>query len=270
MNSFLIQRIAIFFCGLLLLQSCKTKSIGVVTAKTETNLEAKNTIENYYNNKVDFSTLYVKSNAKYDNGKQNYNVAAEIKIKKDEQILVSIRFLGITMAKAMITPKSVSYYEKINSSYYEGDFSALSQMLGTELDFYKVQNMLLGRAIDDLRIGKYTETTLEQTIQLIDLLDTKLKKSFLLDNNTYLLKNQEIAQPSESRKIQIDYSNHNTYTQGIIPLNVLINATQPKGKTEINFEYNTVTFNEELTFPYSVPNDYKRIIIKPVGEIQFK
>jgi hypothetical protein len=30
------------------------------------------------------------------------NVTAEIKIK-DEQILVSIRFLGITMAKALIT-----------------------------------------------------------------------------------------------------------------------------------------------------------------------
>ena len=84
----------------------------------------------------------------------------------------------------------------------------------------------------------------------------------MLDATTYLLKNQEVEQPSESRKIQIAYSNHNTYTQGIVPLNVLINASQAKGKTEINLEYNTVTFNEELSFPYSVPNDYKRIIIK--------
>ncbi|MCF8322634.1 MAG: DUF4292 domain-containing protein [Flavobacterium sp.] len=262
MNSFLMRMIAICFCSLLLFQSCKTKSVGIVSTKTDTNLGANNTVENYSNNKVDFSTLYIKSNVKYDNGKQNHNVAAEIKIKKDEQILVSIRFLGITMAKAMITPKSVSYYEKMNGSYYEGDFSALSQMLGTELDFYKVQNMLLGRAMDDLRTGKYTETVSDQTIQLNDVLDTKLKKSFVLDATTYLLINQEIEQPSESRKIQIAYSNHNTYTQGIVPLNVLINASQAKGKTEINLEYNTVTFNVELSFPYSVPNDYKRIIIK--------
>ena len=33
-------------------------------------------------------------------------------------------------------------------------------------------------------------------------------------------------------------------------------------KSEIDIEYNTVTFNEEISFPYSVPNGYKRIIIK--------
>jgi hypothetical protein len=33
-------------------------------------------------------------------------------------------------------------------------------------------------------------------------------------------------------------------------------------KREINFEYNSVSFNEELSFPYSVPNGYKRILIK--------
>lgn len=261
MNPFLV-RILLVSIAFFSLQSCKTKSKLVSTPKIETQSNSKNTLENYYNNKLAFSTLYIKSDVHFDNGKQSHNVNAEIKIKKDEQILVSIRFLGITMAKAMITPTSVSYYEKINSSFYEGDFSALSQMLGTELDFYKVQNMLLGRAMDDLRTGKYAETVVDQTIQLNDVLDSNLKKTFLLDATTYLLKNQEIEQPSESRKIQIDYADHSTYSQGIVPLKVLINASQAKGKTEINFDYKTVTFNEELSFPYSVPNDYKRIIIK--------
>jgi hypothetical protein len=47
-----------------------------------------------------------------------------------------------------------------------------------------------------------------------------------------------------------------------LPLTLNIDSYQQKGKTEINIEYTTVTFNEELSFPYSVPNDYKRIIIK--------
>jgi hypothetical protein len=45
-------------------------------------------------------------------------------------------------------------------------------------------------------------------------------------------------------------------------MQVLINALQAKGKTEISFNYNAVSFNEELSFPYSVPNGYKRILIK--------
>jgi hypothetical protein len=59
---------------------------------------------------VIFYIIY-KANAKYSDDQQSQNVTAEIKIKKDQQILV-IRFLGITMAKASITPTSVSYYEK--------------------------------------------------------------------------------------------------------------------------------------------------------------
>jgi hypothetical protein len=47
-----------------------------------------------------------------------------------------------------------------------------------------------------------------------------------------------------------------------MPTNVTIKTFQPKGKSEINLEYNTITFNEELSFPYSVPNGYNRIIIK--------
>jgi hypothetical protein len=41
-------------------------------------------------------------------------------------------------------------------AYFEGDFSALSQWLGTDLDYNKIQNLLVGEALDDLQ-SKYTE-----------------------------------------------------------------------------------------------------------------
>lgn len=262
MNKFFVNIVFLGCLSLVLFASCKSKSVAVSTIQIDKPRNGSNTIENYYNNKQVFSTLYIKSNIQYDNGKQTQNVTAEIKIKKDEQILVSIRFLGITMAKALITPKSVYYYEKINGSYFEGDFGMLSQWLGTDLDYDKVQNMLLGRAIDDLKTGKYTESNVDQTIELNAVLERNIKKSFFLDPNTYVLKSQEIEQVDKFRKIQIGYSNHTTYKEAILPLQVLIRTFQAKETTEINLEYNTVTFNEELTFPYVVPNDYKRIIIK--------
>ena len=250
------------FASSLTLVSCKSKSVAVEAAKKESLISANNIIENYSNNKMEFSTLYIKSNVQYADSKQTQNVTAEIKIKKDEQILVSIRFLGITMAKALITPTSVSYYEKINGSYFEGDFSALSQWLGTDLDFNKVQNLLLGRAIDDLKKGKYTESLVGQTYRLEDASDNNTKRSFFFDANTFLVKKQEITQTAEGRKIQVDYSNTIVYKEAILPSNLLISTFQEKGKTEINLDYTTITFNEELSFPYSVPNGYKRIIIK--------
>ena len=256
MKRFLVIVVLVF------LVSCKSKSVVVETTKATTRMSAKKIIDNYHNNKIDFSTLYIKSNVQYADDKQTQNVTAEIKIKKDQQILVSVRFLGITMAKASITPTSVSYYEKMGGSYFEGDFSTLSQWLGTDLDFNKLQNMLLGRAIDDLDKGNYAESFADQIYRLDDTATKNFKKSFYFDANTFMLNKQEISQTDKGRMIQLAYSDNIVYKEATLPSKVLINAIQEKGKTKINFEYNTITFNEELSFPYSVPNGYKRILIK--------
>ena len=256
-NLFLVS-----FISSLVLVSCKSKTAAVEVSKNENRKSVNKIIENYYNNKNEFSTLYIKASVQYATEKQNQNVTAEIKLKKDEQILVSIRFLGITMAKASITPTKVSYYEKIKGTYYEGDFSALSQLLGTDLDFNKVQNMLLGRAIDNLKEGKYTETFADKVYRLDEEFDGNTKKSFYIDGSNFTVNKQEITQTKEERMIQVVYSNKKEFKEITLPLKLNIDSYQKKGKTEINLEYNNVTFNEELSFPYSVPNDYKRIIIK--------
>ena len=256
MNRFFAIALLVFFV------SCKSKSVVVEASKTTTRVKSNKIIENYNNNKLEFSTLYVKSNVAYADDQRSQNVTAEIKIKKDQQILVSVRFLGITMAKASITPTAVSYYEKIGGTYFEGDFSSLSQWLGTDLDYNKIQNMLLGRAIDDLEKGKYSESFFDQIYKLEDVSSNKILKSFFFDATTFMINKQEVTQPTEDRMIQVAYSDNAIYKEATLPTKVLINTIQKKGKTQINLEYNTITFNEELSFPYDVPNGYKRIIIK--------
>jgi len=242
--------------------SCKSKAVAVQNNTTAVEAKKDNkVIEKHYENKLNFSTAYIKASAKYADEKQSNNVTAEIRIEKDKQILVSVRFLGITMAKALITQNSVSYYEKINSTYYEGDFTSLSKWLGTELNYTKVQNLLLGEALDDLRNGKYTQTIVDNLFSLEDTTETNLKKTFFLDPEKYLVQKEQIAQPAENRLLEIKYSNNKVFDQGIIPTAIEINAIQPKGKTDINLNYNTISFNEELSFPYSIPSGYKKIII---------
>ena len=247
---------------LIFLASCKSKSVAVEATKTTTQMSSNKIIENYNNNKLDFSTLYIKSDVEYADNKLSQQVTAEIKIKKDQQILVSVRFLGITMAKASITPTSVSYYEKMGGTYFDGDFSSLGQWLGTALDYNKIQNMLLGRAIDDLEKGKYSESFVDQIYRLDNASVSTIKKSFYFDANTFRINKQEITQTAEGRMIQVGYSDEAVYKEATLPSKVQINTIQKKGKSRINLDYKTITFNEELSFPYSVPNGYKRIIIK--------
>lgn len=246
--------------------SCKPKQVFVDTkppaaVKDDNALTSEKIIQNHYNNKIDFSTLYIRASAKYRHEDDSQSVSAEIKIKKDEKILVSIRVLGITMAKALITPTEVKYYEKINGTYFEGNYESLSQWLGTDLDFNKIQNMLIGKPIDDLTKETYSFTETDKFYKL-NAIEDKTEKSFFFEAVHFLLKKQQINQPEKERSFEANYPNFQDFPSGILPAGLTINAVQ-KGKTTIDIEYNSITFNEDLTYPYSVPSGYDRIYIKP-------
>ncbi|MGC4040981.1 MAG: DUF4292 domain-containing protein [Flavobacterium sp.] len=250
------------------LVSCKSKQVFVDTKtptvaikEDSTALTSEKIIASHYKNKLDFSTLYIRASAKYKHGNDSQSVSAEIKIKRDEQILVSIRVLGITMAKALITPKEVKYYEKLNGEYFEGDYASLSQWLGTDLDFYKVQNMLIGRPIDDLTKGNYSYSITDKFYKL-DTKEGATEKAFSFEAANFLLKKQEVRQPEKDRNFEANYPNFQEFASAILPASLTINAFQKEEKTTIIIDYNSMTFNEELTFPYSVPDGYDRIYIK--------
>jgi hypothetical protein len=256
----------LFILAIIFLSSCKSKAVFVdsktpITVVKEENILTSDTIiKNHYNNKSDFSTLYIRASAKYKHEDDSQSVMAEVKIKTGEKILVSIRVLGITLAKALITPNEVKYYEKINGTYFEGNYEALSQWLGTDLDFNKIQNMLIGQTIDDLTKGNYSFTETDRLYKL-NAVEDKTEKSFFFEADHFLLKKQEIAQPEKERSFEVNYPNFIEFASGIFPGSLTINAFQKKGKTTIIVDYNSITFNEELSFPYSVPDGYDRIFI---------
>ena len=252
------------------LASCKSKAVFAGSNATpisdvkndSTVITSEKIIQKHYGNKKDFSTLYIRASAKYKHEDNSQSVSAEIKIKKGEKILVSIRVLGITMAKALITPNEVKYYEKINGTYFEGNYESLSQWLGTDLDFNKIQNMLIGQPIDDLRKENYTYSLVDNFFKLNATKD-KTEKSFYFETEHYLLKKQEINQPEKERTFEVKYNISQGFAPIILPSNLFITALQETEKTTIVIDYNSVTFNEDLTFPYSVPDGYDRIFIKP-------
>ena len=254
MNKYLL-----ILAAVILASGCKSTS-AVRESKATTSLPAKEIAMRHFANAKDFRTLYIKSSARFEDDKQTHNVTAEIRMLKDEKILVSVRFLGITMAKALITPDKVQYYAKPNSEYFEGDYSTLSRWLGTDLDFNKVQNMLTGLAMDDLTRGTY-ESAIEDKLYKLTQSQRGTMKAFFFEAGNFLIKRQQIEQPSRNRSLLVSYPSHTPYQKAILPASIQIEAHQDKGKTTIGIAYNSVTFDEDLSFPYSVPEGYERIFI---------
>lgn len=249
-------------CAVALLASCKSKMATVDEQAAEGTKPVKEIVDGHYKTARNFETLLIKANAGYKDKSQSHNVTAEIRIKKNEAILVSIRFLGITMAKALITPKEVSYYEKINSTYFKGNYAALSRWLGTELDYTKVENMLLGEALDDLNKGNYKASVQDGKYKLTGKESGGTIKEYLFEGANYLIKEQHISQGGQQpRSLDVLYPSHNEYQQAILPSAIKIEAQQ-KDTVNINIEYTSVKFDEKLTFPYEVPVGFEQIFIE--------
>lgn len=245
----------------LVMVSCKSKAVVVKEGKAKEILSADSIIAQHYLNAKNFKTLYIKADAQYQDENRSQHVNAEIKIKKDQAILISIRVLGITMAKALITPTEVKYYEKPNGQYFEGDYTLLGRWLGTDLDFSKVQNLLVGQAIDDLRQGNFSPSIEETLYKLVDNSSNGTAKTYYFESGKFLVKKQVITQETQGRSVQIVYPNYSPFNQIDLPSAIFIDAQQAKGKVTIEVDYKAVSVDEDLSFPYSVPEGYERIFI---------
>ena len=253
MKSIISAFLIVFLIG------CKPKQT-VATAAANENTEVSKVINGHYKNQHDFKTLNIRANAKYEDEKQSHSMNADIRIKKDEIIWINIKFLGIPMAKAMITPTKVSYYEKINNTYFEGDFSMLSNWLGTDLDFNKVQNLFLGKAIDDLTKDRWISEVVDKMFKLSSPTDVDVSQEFYFEGANYLLKKETISQASQNRNLEIRYPSYKEDKGMFLPNEINIKAEQ-KDKIAIDIEYKNTTFNENLSYPYSVPSGYTAVEI---------
>lgn len=242
-----------------LLIGCKSKQ-AVASAAAKDTAEITKIINGHYANGSDFKTLNIKANAKYEDASQSHSMNADIRIKKNEIIWINIKILGFPIAKALITPAKVSYYEKINNTYFEGDFSMLSNWLGTDLDFQKVQNLLLGKSIDDLSKGNWISGINDKLFKLSQAQTTDIYKEFYFEAANFLLKKETITQASQNRALEIQYPSYKEVERIFLPNEINIKAAQ-KDKISIAIEYKNTTFNENLNYSYAIPSDYKAIQI---------
>ncbi len=243
---------------IMLLLSCKTAKIITDDAINE-KLSSKAIIKAHYANKLDFRTLSGKMKIDYQDkdAAQSFNVS--LRIEKDKAIWISAT-LGIV--KAYITPERVSFYNRLENSYFDGDFAYLSNLLGTELDFEKVQNLLLGQALFDLRKDKYDAAVVNNNYELTPkktlLLFTTL---FQIEPKHYQIKSQQIAQPEKGRLLEIVYKKYEEIEKKMFPNEITISATLEGEKSNIDVEYKNIEFNRNLKFPYDIPKDFKELIL---------
>lgn len=243
----------------LLVFGCKSTSVlntqkGVVEDKTVVEI-----INAHNDNTADFTTSFIRGTANYNDGKQSQNVGLDIRMKKDEIILINVKVIAISMAKVQLTPTSVQFYEKLNGRYYDGDFAFLSHWLGTDLDFYKVQNLLLGRTINSLEKQRMKVTQEEGMHKLEYSNRQDILEIYYFEDDHFTLQKEELSQKDENRSVVISYPNYQKVEGSLLPSEIFIEANSEKS-VKLKIRYDKISLNEELSFPFSIPSSSKNII----------
>ena len=237
-------------------KGAKVLSDGAIDAR----LSAKSVIKAHYQNTTNFKTVRGKVKIDYSNGDDNQSFTVSLRMEKDKGIWMSAP-LGIV--KAYITPDRVSFYNKLQNEYFDGDFSYISQLLGTELDFYSVQNLLLGQAIFDLKNDKYGISTVANTYRLTPKTEQELfKVLFQIEPRNFKMATQQVSQAMKGRLLQIRYRNYQNVGPTIWPNEILIRAIDGSLENDITLEYRNLELNQKLNFPYSIPKGYKEIVLE--------
>ncbi|MGI9552566.1 MAG: DUF4292 domain-containing protein [Aurantibacter sp.] len=243
---------------LMLVASCGTKKIiGDGTANER--LTAKNIIRQHYLNQLNFTTLAGKVKIDYSDGESSQSLAVSLRMEKDKVIWISAP-LGIV--KAYITPERVSFYNKLENEYFDGDFSYLSNLLGTDLDFEKVQNLLLGQALFDLREEGYSSSVSKENYELKPKNpETLFKTLFQIEPKNFKMASQQLSQPLRKRLLEINYKNYQKVHKWILPNDIYIVAIDKDIRNTIEIEYRNIEFDATVRFPYRIPNGYKEIVL---------
>lgn len=242
----------------LLLIGCKS-SKTVTSGNSNLNLNAKQLIKENAKQSPNFKTLVARVKIDYTEGANSKSTTVSFRMEKDKVIWMS----KLGFIKALITPERVSFYNKLDNTYFDGDYKYLSDLLGTDLDFNKVQNLLLGEALYDLNRNDFEAFTQDNQYVLKPKKQPEAFELFyLLDASHFKINSQQLKQAKENRMLQIDYTSYQEVDNQKFPQHIKINAVEAFQETRLSLEFKSIVLNEKLRFPFNIPSGFDEIILK--------
>lgn len=262
----------ILFAALVGLQGCKTKRALIkkpIKEQGESFL-----LEKMASNELDFNWFSARCAVTVINDKKTKtDLRGQLRIQKDSVIWMTLSpALGIEIARLMITQDSIWFINRIDKNYFKGDYDFINSFFQTTVDFDILQALLLGNDMiqyedDNFRAG-------------IDAMDYRLsaarraqKKRLLQDDESPNILVQNIwLNPDhykivkvnlkefgeENKQLEVRYSRFGAVQDQLVPgkLDMILQADK---KLQINLQYNGITINETLKFPFSIPSKYTKM-----------
>lgn len=254
-----LLKIGLGMALVIIFNSCSSAKSVIESGEVSDKLSTKQIIRQHQKNDAAFKTTQARVRIDLINGEKEQGYTFGYRMEKDKVIWLNA---PLGLARMMITPDRVKFYNKSDNTYFDGDYALLSDFVGFDLDFFKVQNILLGQAIYDLKSQPHVVTTNDSSYILAPKDQNVLLELFYLINPSHFKMNSlQLAQQAKRRILQVDYASYQEVDKQILPKNIEIIAVEDADQVIIRMEFKSVSLNESVRFPFNIPSGYKEIVI---------
>jgi hypothetical protein len=258
----------------LVFNACKSKENTVrrnfVTPKT-----TKNIIEEATKNMFEFDWVSGKFSADVvsDNKKTSFNT--NFRIKNDSVIWFSISpALGIEVARVLITQDTVKFVNRLNNTYFVGDYKYINKMFNVDADYKMIESLLLGNPNFNItdEEDEHLKSSIDDDHYLVSTmkkrkLQKELKKndpsdlvvhSFWLDSENFKLKKFQFNDFNMSRKLIVDYGEQKSFDDLLFPnfINMVLSGSN---SAEIKMNFQKIKKEEQQNVPFNIPSKFEKI-----------
>ena len=178
--------------------------------------------------------------------------------------------IGIKAARVLITKDSVFFVNYLDNSCFSGDFTYLSQMLGTEVDFDMMQSLLVGNSVsfydedDKLRSSvnftdcRFVLSTVRKR-KLKKVLEGQKPISEPIQTITLAPETFKILSilflDEQNRTFTAEYSGFDTGDSLALPHQANFYAKGLQKSATLIMSYKKIQINQVQQFPFSLPDD---------------
>lgn len=258
---------------ILVISSCKTvRSVYRAPLKEQ---GANYLFDQLKNSELQYDFFNAKFNLNFTKNKKKTSFKGQIRIQKDSLIWVSFSpLLGIEVARMLITTDSVKFINRMNKTYFKGDYKFLNEFLDTNVDFDILQALIMGNDLRHYENGKFRASIDKHQYKLSTAARQKLKRfvksqeespqiyiqNIWLDPDNFKISQVTLKEiKKEHKKLQANYEEFQELNAQLFPKNVYFNL-QAESRIEVKLAYSKITVNNALNFPFRVPKKYKSVV----------
>jgi hypothetical protein len=240
----------------------KIDTVTVVTDNTKNSVDsirkAKEVYSNIFKNKIDFKTFSAKVRVQYDGKEGGDEATAFIRLEKDAKIWLSLRgALGIEGFRLLVTKDSVKVMNLLKKQVQYRTISYLKEITELPFDFQTLQDLIVGNPVFvSSNVVSYKTNGNDELLVL--MVGDLFKHLITLDNNNYTVVHSKLDDVDvvRNRTCDISFNDYETKSGFTFSTKRRISVAE-KSKLDINLDFKQYDFNQPVTFPFSVPKNYK-------------